>query len=67
MYIFISFEKSYDWGGEGKRKRGFGEQNDIRAKPFRKTKSCTEISLARGQAPQFRENSNERKKIGEPS
>ena len=50
-YIFISFKKSYEWGGEGKGKRVFEVQNDIHVRLFRKTKSCTAISLAWEWAP----------------
>ena len=46
VYIFISFKKSYEWGGKGKGKRVFEVQNNIHARPFSKTKSCTATSLA---------------------
>ena len=60
--IFISFMKSYEWGGEGKGKRVFEVQNDIHVRLFRKTKTCTAISLAWERAPQLGEHSNKRKK-----
>ena len=52
VYIFISFKKSYEWGGEGKGKRVFEVQNDIHVRLFRKTKSFAAISLAWERAPQ---------------
>ena len=58
------------WGGEGKGQRVFEVQNDIHVRLFRKTKSCTAISLAWERAPQLGEHSNERKKKtkrGKPS
>ena len=60
MYNFISFKKSYEWGGKGKGKRVFEVQNIIHVRPFRKTKSCTAISLAWERAPQLGENSKEK-------
>ena len=54
-------------GGEGKVERVFEVQNDIGAKPCRKTKFYTAISLARDRAPQLGENSKAKKRIGEPS
>ena len=47
--------------------RVFEVQNDIGAKPCRKTKFYTAISLARDRAPQLGENSKAKKRIGEPS
>ena len=49
-------------GGGGEGKSVFEVQNNIHARLFRKTKSCTAISLAWEQAPQLGESSNERNK-----